>query len=72
MSDHDSDDTARASMIRLREALTAHGITLPSLGLDLPTFASVYLTPPLISLGNCNVTTADRLADVLRTASMRR
>ncbi|WP_330331399.1 hypothetical protein OHS33_17740 [Streptomyces sp. NBC_00536] len=69
MSDHDSDDAARECMIRLREALAEHGITLPSLGLDLPTFASIYLTPPLISLGNCNVKTAAQLTAVLRTAA---
>ncbi|MFC7895352.1 hypothetical protein [Streptomyces sp. NPDC057381] len=54
---------------QLRAALAAHGITLPSLGTDLPTFASAYRTPPLIALGNCNVETARALTAVLREAA---
>ena len=56
----------------LRTALAAHGITLPSLRVDLPTFAGTY--PPsagLIALGNCNTATASRLAAVLREAATR-
>ncbi|BCM66496.1 MULTISPECIES: hypothetical protein [Streptomyces] len=54
----------------LRGALALHGITLPSLGVDLPSFAGTY-TPPagLVSLGNCNTTTARALAAVLRKAA---
>lgn len=54
----------------LRAALALHGITLPSLGLDLPTFAGTY-TPPvgLVSLGNCNAATARALTAALRRAA---
>jgi hypothetical protein len=53
----------------LRDALAAHGITLPSLRVDLPSFAASYRPPAgLISLGNCNTATARRLAEVLRKA----
>ncbi|MDJ0380708.1 hypothetical protein [Streptomyces sp. G-G2] len=69
MSDHDNDEAARASLARLQTALSAHGITLPSLGIDPPSFAGSYRIPPLIALGNCNVATADRLADALRGAA---
>ncbi|MER5459192.1 hypothetical protein ABT010_00555 [Streptomyces sp. NPDC002668] len=50
----------------LRAVLAAHGITLPSLGIDLPTFAASYPTPPLIALGNCNLPTARALVAALR------
>ncbi|NLU71564.1 hypothetical protein HCC61_02475 [Streptomyces sp. HNM0575] len=51
----------------LRDALAAHGITLPSVGIELPAFAARPRLP-LVALGNCNVDTARRLAAVLRTA----
>lgn len=50
----------------LREALAAHGITLPSLCTDLPSFASRCPARPLIALGNCNLLTAKALAAALR------
>jgi hypothetical protein len=51
----------------LRAALTAHGITLPSLHADLPSFAGTYRPPAgLVALGNCNTVTARRLAAALR------
>lgn len=50
----------------LRAALKAHDITLPSLGVDLPTFAGSGT--PLVSLGNCNTATAQALVEVLREA----
>lgn len=54
----------------LRAALAAHGITLPSLRVDLPTFAGTYPPPAgLIALGNCNTATACKLAAVLREAA---
>ncbi|MGV9912468.1 hypothetical protein ACWEWD_03145 [Streptomyces tendae] len=54
----------------LRAALAAHGITLPSLRVDLLTFAGSYRTPGgLIALGNCNLTTARQLTEVLRKAA---
>ncbi|MFF8398249.1 hypothetical protein [Streptomyces sp. NPDC016172] len=49
----------------LRAALAAHGITLPSLGIDLPAFASHCPTRPLIALGNCNLLTAQALTAAL-------
>ncbi|MFG2223838.1 hypothetical protein [Streptomyces sp. NPDC048644] len=62
--DDDADDCAEA----LRAALAANGISLPSLGIDLPAFAGSY-TLPLIALGNCNTATARRLAAVLHKAA---
>ncbi|WP_409471391.1 hypothetical protein [Streptomyces sp. HC307] len=56
----------------LRDALAAHGITLPSLRVDLSSFAGSYRPPAgLISLGNCNIGTARALAEVLRKAAQR-
>ncbi|WP_081237128.1 hypothetical protein [Streptomyces viridosporus] len=57
---------ADACVEELRAALAAHGITLPSLGLDVPTFASRYPARPLIALGNCNLLTARALTAALR------
>ncbi|MFE8943586.1 hypothetical protein [Streptomyces sp. NPDC007856] len=56
----------------LRSALALHGITLPSLRVDLPSFASTY-TPPagLVTLGNCNTATARALAAALRKTAGR-
>ncbi|MCY0932364.1 hypothetical protein OTB20_40700 [Streptomyces sp. H27-H1] len=65
MSDHPHDHEATAALNRLREALAAHGITLPSLDLHLLSYAGRYDSPPLISLGNCNPATAHRLATAL-------
>ncbi|MEU5089586.1 hypothetical protein [Streptomyces sp. NPDC021356] len=56
---------AEAHLEALRAALAAHGITLPSLGLEPPSFAGTYAAP-LIALGNCNLTTAEALAAALR------
>ncbi|MFC8140657.1 hypothetical protein ACFUKV_02610 [Streptomyces paradoxus] len=57
---------ADACVEELRAALAAHGITLPSLGLDLPAFAARCPVRPLIALGNCNLLTAQDLAAALR------
>ncbi|MFF4365383.1 hypothetical protein [Streptomyces sp. NPDC001594] len=59
------DREARECLDRLREALRRHGITLPSLDLHLLSYAGSYTTPPLISLGNCNLATARLLTDAL-------
>ncbi|MFG2224334.1 hypothetical protein [Streptomyces sp. NPDC048644] len=75
MSEHhnrpspDPDDVQECAEA-LRGALGAHGITLPSLGIDLPAFAGAYHAP-LVALGNCNAATALRLADALRKAAAR-
>ncbi|AYN41653.1 hypothetical protein D9753_25370 [Streptomyces dangxiongensis] len=51
----------------LRTALALHGITLPSLRVDLPGFAGTYSPPAgLVTLGNCNTATARALAAALR------
>ncbi|MFE5400914.1 hypothetical protein ACFQ9Z_05840 [Streptomyces sp. NPDC056580] len=51
----------------LRAALALHGITLPSLRVELASLAGRY-TPPagLVALGNCNTATAQALAAALR------
>lgn len=67
---HPHDDTT-ACLEQLRTALEANGITLPSLGVDLPTFTATYPEPPLIALGNCNATTARALTAALRKAADR-
>ncbi|MEU0371009.1 hypothetical protein ABZ070_12245 [Streptomyces sp. NPDC006283] len=61
----------QASVDRLRDALRANGITLPSLGVDLPSYAGALPCRHLVALGNCNLATADRLAAVLREAAGR-
>ncbi|MEW2508602.1 hypothetical protein [Streptomyces sp. NPDC046870] len=54
----------------LRAALALHGITLPSLRADLPSFAGTYAPPAgLVTLGNCNTATARALAAALRKAA---
>lgn len=64
-----TDDTTHC-MEELRAALALHGITLPSLHADLPTFAGMYAPPAgLVALGNCNATTARALTAVLREAA---
>ncbi|MGW7450446.1 hypothetical protein [Streptomyces sp. NPDC054787] len=65
MGSHTHDREAAECLDRLRAALAEHGITLPSLDLHLPSYASSYGAPPLISLGNCNTATARALADAL-------
>ncbi|MET9952882.1 hypothetical protein ABZ135_15200 [Streptomyces sp. NPDC006339] len=53
---------------QLRSALAAHGITLPSLGVDPLTLAGTSVRPPLVALGNCTVATARHLTQVLHKA----
>ncbi|MER5182926.1 hypothetical protein ABT009_31990 [Streptomyces sp. NPDC002896] len=66
-----SDDVARC-VDELRDALAVHGITLPSLRVDLPSFAGTYLPPAgLVALGNCNTATALQLTAALRKAAAR-
>lgn len=67
MSDHAHDQQAIEALAQLRAALAERGITLPSLDLHLASYAGSYSTPPLISLGNCNAATAQRLAAALAT-----
>ncbi|MCX4883090.1 MULTISPECIES: hypothetical protein [unclassified Streptomyces] len=65
------DDDTDACVEDLRTALEANGITLPSLGVDLPTFAGALPVRPLIALGNCNQATARALITALRKAAGR-
>jgi hypothetical protein len=54
----------------LRVALAAHGVALPSLRADLPSFAGAYAPPAgLVALGNCNTATARKLTVALRKAA---
>ncbi|WP_405973694.1 hypothetical protein OG496_34485 [Streptomyces sp. NBC_00988] len=61
---------ATAEVAEFQAALKAHGITLPSLGLDLPSIVQTY-GPPLVELGNCNLDTARALTAALRKAAGR-
>ncbi|MFD4527639.1 hypothetical protein ACFWP7_27660 [Streptomyces sp. NPDC058470] len=66
-----ADDMTRC-VAELRAALTLHGITLPSLRVDLPSYAGTYQPPAgMVSLGNCNTATARALTAVLRKAAER-
>lgn len=65
MNKHAHDREAIEALMQLRATLAEHGITLPSLDLHLPSYASSYRTPPLIALGNCNLATARLLAAAL-------
>jgi hypothetical protein len=57
----------------LRDALALHGVTLPSLRADLPSFAGAYApSAGLIALGNCNTATAHALAAALRKTAAKR
>ncbi len=61
---------ATTEVAELQAALKAHRITLPSLGLDLPSVVQTY-GPPLVELGNCNLDTARALTAALRKAAGR-
>ncbi|WP_405743804.1 hypothetical protein OG422_18810 [Streptomyces sp. NBC_01525] len=56
----EADDAVRA----LDEGLRAHGIKLPSLGVDPVSCARVD-PQPLVELGRCNLATARQLVDLL-------
>jgi D-alanyl-D-alanine carboxypeptidase len=61
---------ATSEVAELQVALKANGITLPSLGLDLPSVVMTYGSP-LVDLGNCNLDTARALTAALRKAAGR-
>ena len=61
---------ANAEVAELQAALKANGITLPSLGVDLPSVVQTY-GAPLVELGNCNLDTARALTAALRKAAGR-
>jgi hypothetical protein len=62
------DKDAESACAELREALKAAGVCLPSLGLDITSYA--WPGPPtLINLGRCNAKTAHALAAALRPAT---
>lgn len=60
-----ADEPAQATTEELRHALAGHGIRLPSLGVDVVTYARGW-ADPLVSLGNCPLDEARKLAAVLR------
>ncbi|MGW1672791.1 hypothetical protein [Streptomyces sp. NPDC002324] len=60
--------TTLALTHELAEALRHHGITFPSLTLDLASCAVTTAARPLIELGRVNLDTARRLLAVLRGA----
>ncbi|WP_370414164.1 hypothetical protein [Streptomyces fradiae] len=64
-----TNDDIRPDIDALRGALAAHGITLPSLGVDPVTLAGTHIRPPLVALGNCTVASARQLTAVLRKAA---
>jgi hypothetical protein len=53
----------------LAAVLAGHGITLPSLGVDVVTLAGETVRPPLVALGNCTVENARRLIEALKKAA---
>lgn len=64
-----SDNTLRIAECardELRDALTAAGVKLPSLGLDIASCAG-SVPVPLVDLGRCNVETARALAAAVRS-----
>jgi len=62
------DDVPRCAE-ELRAALALHGLTFPSLGVDLLSYAGTYAPHAgLVALGNCNTATARALTAVLREA----
>ncbi|GAA2383114.1 hypothetical protein GCM10010420_01410 [Streptomyces glaucosporus] len=52
----------------LRKALHGVGVTLPSLRVDLVSYAGEVTDPPLVELGRCTPDTALRLAEALTRA----
>jgi hypothetical protein len=62
-SEVDPRQVSMDSADRLRSALAAHGLTLPSLGVDM---ASGYVQ--LVSLGRCRPDVADKLSQILEKA----
>jgi hypothetical protein len=55
---------AIAAVEHLKQVLAAHRIALPSLGLDVPSYAP-FSDRPLIELGRCNVDTCRALTAAL-------
>lgn len=66
-----ADEPAQATTEELRHALAGHGIRLPSLGLDVVTYARGW-ADPLVALGNCPLDEARKLAAVLRRLAAER
>ncbi|RMI30019.1 hypothetical protein EBN88_27015 [Streptomyces triticirhizae] len=54
----------------LASAFAAHGITLPSLGLDGPSMLQPFV-PPLIELGRVTEETARKIIQALATRDLR-
>jgi len=60
--------SAEAAHDELKEALAAAGVRLPSLSVDVVSYAG-WASPALIELGCCNVATARALAAALRSGA---
>ncbi|WP_405820338.1 hypothetical protein OG241_32470 [Streptomyces sp. NBC_01390] len=72
MQPNPTDSDVTLCVEELRDALHAHGITLPSLRIDLAGFAGSYEpSRGLVALGGCNAATARKPAAVLRNAAER-
>ncbi|WP_307792494.1 hypothetical protein [Streptomyces verrucosisporus] len=56
---------AEEAVDELRKALLGAGVTLPSLRVDLVSYAGETTDPPLVELGRCTPATARRLAAAL-------
>ena len=67
--DADAVSASTQAVLSLRDALSALGITLPSLGVDLLTCGRSPGPRPLVELGRCNVETAAALTEALRRAA---
>ncbi|SEQ02296.1 hypothetical protein [Streptomyces radiopugnans] len=60
---------AEEAVDELRKALRGAGVTLPSLRVDLVSYAGDTADPPLVELGRCTPATARRLAAALMRAA---
>ncbi|MCI0386230.1 hypothetical protein [Streptomyces sp. CNQ085] len=56
---------AEEAVDELRKVLCEAGVTLPSLRVDLVSYAGETAEPPLVELGRCTPDTARRLAAAL-------
>lgn len=62
-------DAATEAVVELQDALTAAGVVLPSLGIDLVACTRPVAPHPLVELGSCNLATARALTAALRRAA---
>lgn len=69
-ADHERLRIAEEAVDELRRALRGAGVTLPSLRVDLVSYAGEASDPPLVELGRCTPATALRLAAALVRAAV--